>query len=329
MRKLSSRNKVLIGIVIIALVLLIFAIYKAVQNTNDPLVEFTDDSSLVEGGQDKPTENADDEQIQVDIVSARVFDIDGIGFKFAIVKLRFQTEANGLNLGLDHFTTSEGIQLDEVGTYVQTLESQMYFLGKQNVWFEVVSNSNSVMVNVFVPVEDETLTEIELKTDLYAPKTLKIDLSEKTGTAEMLQYEAEDIITDGKTYQMVVSNAYEITGDTLTQTTVSGSTEYLLPSTTAVYSFNIQMISLWGDSVVIEEAQYIPDNSNETFEALDSSIQSMKHSNIIGVEVTEEDNGDLFFVAYNPVTSSISYKGVLKLKIKGESNWIAIQVDLN
>ncbi len=220
--------------------------------------------------------------------------------------------------------------MDQVDAYVRTLEAQSYFLGKQNVWFEIVSQESSTMVNLFVPIENDEAMEIEILTDFHSTRSMKVSLENPQGTEEMLQYGADDIITDGKTYQMVVSNAYEITGDTMTQKLNNGTTvEYLLPSTTAVYAFNIKMISLWGDEVVIEQAQYIPNNSKEVFEALDSSIQSMKYTNIIGKTVVESESGDLFFVAYNPSANSINYDGVLKLKIKGEENWITIQVDLN
>ncbi len=324
----KNKNLIIIGVLLVAVLLGGF-LYLKNKNESQELKDFTNDSTLIDGGQEKPEESSEDEDIQVDIVSSITFDLEGLDFRFAIVKLRIQTEDETINLGLEHFKTSEGIQLDQVDTYIRTLEAQGYFLGKQNVWFEILSNEPSTMVNVFMPIENDELKEIEIITDLYSPRSMKVSLENPKGTKSMLQYEAEDIITDGKTYQMLVSKAYEITGDTMVQKTASGEEEFLLPSTTAVYAFNIKMISLWGDKIVIEEAQYIPDNSKEVFTALDSSIQSMKYSNIIGREVVEEESGDLFFVTYNPASGSISYKGVLKLKIKGEENWITIQVDLN
>ena len=63
-----------------------------------------------------------------------------------------------------------------------------------------------------------------------------------------------DVITDGRSYQMTVSEAREITGEPLYQTVNGVQQEYLLPSTTKVYAFKVQAVSLWGDTIVIEEA---------------------------------------------------------------------------
>ena len=96
----------------------------------------------------------------------------------------------------------------------------------------------------------------------------------------MLQYQPLDVITDGKTFQMTVSKAYDITGLPLYQKTAEGEIEYLLPSTTHVYAFEVNAVSLYGDTTVIKDALYVPNNSSETFKALDSSIRSMKYDNM-------------------------------------------------
>ncbi len=328
--QLSKKNKTMIIIAVI-LVVVISGIFLFINLQGDKKLEdFKNDIALEEGGQNRPEESSGDEEYKIDLISTLVFDLDDINFRFAIIKIRVQSiEEKGINLSLNHFQTSEGIYLDQVDSYVQRLEEQSYFLGKQNVWFEILSNEPTAIVNLFVPIKDGSLTEIGIKTDLQSEKNMKVSLSNPQGTSDLLQYEAEDIITDGKTYQMVVSTAYEITGDMMTEKSGDTESEYLLPSTTAVYAFNIQMVSLWGDTVVIEKAQYIPDGSTEIFEALDSSIQSMKYENIIDKEIAEKGTGDLFFVAYNPQESPVSYKGVLKLKVKGDENWIVIRVDLN
>ena len=127
---------------------------------------------------------------------------------------------------------------------------------------------------------------------------------------------------------MSVSSAFEITGDYMSQTINGVSSEYLLPSTVQVYTFNLETVSLWGDTVEIENAQYVTTDNN-VFEALDSSIDSMKYTNILGKQIKDKDKGSLFFVAYNPIDNPVTYKGVLKLKVKGSDSWISINVDLN
>lgn len=311
-----------IGIGLLILAIGTFFIFQLTSKPAKPNDQLINDITMADGSQSKPEEKVDG-AYQIDLMDSVVFDLKETDFKFVIAKIRVQSD-EAINLKLSHFTTSEGIALDQVDTYVKALEDKSLFLGKQNVWFEILSNEPSTMVNIFIPVKDKNAKEIIIKNDL-GTEDIKISLANGKGTEAMLQYKADDIITDGRSYQMTVSSAYPITGDTMTQ---SGQ-EYLLPSTVEVYSFNIEAVSLWGDKIVIEEAQYVPNDSKETFVALDSSIQSMKYSNIIGKEINEKDAGDLFFVAYSPVESPVTYKGVLKLKIQGQDSWITINVDLN
>ncbi|MFV0380201.1 MAG: hypothetical protein ACK5KQ_05170 [Anaerorhabdus sp.] len=325
-RKIKWFRLFLIVTCVALLILTLFFVFNP-QKEIEEVVE--DENTLNEGGQTKPDESNTNDEIQVDIVSSIVFDLDDFNFRFAVVKLRVKTEGSSINIGLDKFKTSEGIVLDDVDFYIDELQKQQCFLGKQNVWQEIVSSEATTMVNVFVPIKDNNISEIEIETDFNTPRSMSVSLKNPKGTKEMLMYEADDIVTDGKTYQMKVSEAFDITGDTMIQTIDGESTEYLLPSTVSVYAFKVTMVSLWGDSVIIEEAQYIPDSSNEVLIAMDSSIQSMKYSNIIGNEVIESDSGDLFFTAYNPIEEKVSYRGILKLKLKDQKDWVIINVDLN
>ena len=69
------------------------------------------------------------------------------------------------------------------------------------------------------------------------------------------------------------------------------------------------------------------DNGNE-FDALEADYESEKYENIIGKSIQEKDNGVLFIVTYDPDKEAISYRGTLKLKIKGQENWIDVKVNL-
>ena len=64
------------------------------------------------------------------------------------------------------------------------------------------------------------------------------------------------------------------------------------------------------------------------FEALGAEYESEKYENILGKSIQEKDSGVLFFVTYNPGKEPMSYKGTLKLKIKGQENWIDVKVNV-
>ncbi len=309
---------------------LIFAFVFALRGPKNDLSDLPEDTEAMlpdSGNQIKPDETDEKADIQVDLVDYTVYDLEQVDFRFIIAKVRVKAN-DATNISLEHFKTSENLVLDDVFDYVDKLESKSLFLGKQNVWFELVSSQTNYLARIFIPVEDSTLSSITLSSDFKNSHTMKFDLSNPSGTAEELGYAAEDIISDGKTYQMKVSNAYQIS-DEFTRTYDSGYTEdYLLPSTAEIHAFYVEAVSLWGDAVEIEEAWYQVNGSSEKFEALNGQFKTTKYENIVNSVITDKISGYLFFVTLNPEKEPIVYQGTLMLKIKGIEHMIHIQVDL-
>lgn len=277
------------------------------------------------GNQTKPDVN-DPASLQVGLVEYSVYRFDEMDFQFIIAKIRIKGNES-IHVDLSHFETDEKIQLDQVEDYVLKLEENGLFLGKQNVWFDLISSETSAMFNIFIPVSDKTKDKLVLNIDF--DDSITFDLTKASGTKEMLSYQPDDVITDGKTYQMKVSNAFVITGDTITRTYLDGySEEYMVPSTAEVHAFKIDAVSLWGDEIVIEKAIYTVSSTNETFEAFNEQFSTMKNENLINKVITDKDSGVLFFETLNPGENPIQYQGILELTIQGQSKPILIHVDL-
>lgn len=277
---------------------------------------------LMKPNQEKPIVSKE-ETVQVDWMDYTVYEVKEVDFRFIIAKIKVKSTTS-IHLPLSNFITSENIQLDAVERYVAQLEKNNLYLGKQNVWFSIISTDTTCEASIFIPVIDKNLTEISVTNRLNNEKK-SFSLKNPKGTSENLWYKANDVVSDGKTFQMVVSQAVNCTGDPFEQ---NGS-EMNFPSTVQVYSMRIKVVSLWGDSIIIDEASYIPDEKGEVMMALDNSIQSLKFKNIIGVTIKEEDVGDLFFIAYQPHESSVVYKGIVRLKIRGKAETIDVRVNLN
>ena len=105
-------------------------------------------------------------------------------------------------------------------------------------------------------MNNKDLEEVTVTND-FNKEVLTFKLNNPTGTKDLLSYQPDDVITDGKTYQMKVSSAFEITGDTITRTYPDGySEEYISPSTAQIHAFRVDAVSLWGDHLVIEIETY-------------------------------------------------------------------------
>ena len=319
----------------LAVVLILFAaaaIYFGMivkDRSGSQLPEETEKPVMVEqGGQEKPQETQGLDAVEVDLVNATVYRFDELDFQFAIAKIRVKAE-EPINISLEHFATSEGVKLNEIDSYLDQLDKNGLYIGKQNVWFELVSKENRYVANIFVPIKAKTAQSAAINVDCGDNAPIQLNLKEATGTREMLGYVAEDVITDGKTYQMLVGVAFQIASEEMYRTFDDGSVETAgLPSTAEVYVFRLDAVSLWGDELVVEDAVYQVEGSGNTFQALSSNFHSEKYDNILGKTIKEKDSGVLFFITYNPEKEPITYQGKLKLKIRGQENWIEITVSL-
>ena len=267
--------------------------------------------------------------IKIDLIDYDVYEIEELDFNFIIATIRVKSDKEGINLGLNNFVTSDTISLDEVDYYISELEKNDMFLAKENVWFDIVSNESEYFVNIFIPYENKAQEKLEVLVNIDDNEPLKFNLNKKINDKENLYFKAEDIISDGKTFQMTLSKAFEITGDQIVRTYEDGYKEdFLYPSTAEVYAFKVKAVSLFGESVEIESSKYIVSDTNDEFDALNSQFTSMKYDNIIGKIVKQEDEGVLLFMTLNPEGDPITYKGQLKIKLVGKEEYITINVDL-
>ncbi|WP_195397425.1 hypothetical protein [Holdemania sp. 1001302B_160321_E10] len=332
MRKTKNKTTMLLagGLAVVLILFAAAAIYFGMivkDRSGSQLPEETEKPVMVEqGGQEKPQETQGLDAVEVDLVNATVYRFDELDFQFAIAKIRVKAE-EPINISLEHFATSEGVKLNDIDSYLDQLDKNGLYIGKQNVWFELVSRENSYVANIFVPIKDKTAQSATINVDFGDNAPIQLNLKEATGTREMLGYVAEDVITDGKTYQMQVNVAFQIANEEVYRNMNGELMSAGIPSTAAVYVFKVEAVSLWGDNLEIESARYVLDDGSE-FDALDAEYESEKYENILGKSIQEKDTGVLFFVTYNPDKELISYHGTLKLKIKGQENWIDVKVNL-
>lgn len=331
-----KKKKAAIGLISLLLIVIIgFFIHSAFfvpDKEEDPVVDIDPsapsdvDGTLSDPKPEKPDETGSLSQVQVDLVEYTTYCFDDLNFDFIIAKIRVKAE-DSINISLDHFITSEGIALDDIDSYLSILDSNNLYVGKQRVQFELLSTESSMVANIFIPVKDKKAKTVTVSTDFNRKNNLVFSLETATGTKEMLGYHAEDVITDGKTYELKISNVIDVTGEDLYITENGNSNQEFYSSSTRIYAFYVDAVSLWGDEVVIEDARYVTDSQIE-FNALDGRYSTMKRDNIIGKAIKEAESAPILFMTLNYEENPIIYQGTLKIKIKGQDKWIEIRLSL-
>ena len=174
---------ILVGIVIVlAAVIILLAVLALQPKENTSGNTIGQDAVLATAGaQTLPPQSDDLNALSVRLNDYQVFSFDDLDFKFIIANIHVEGTAP-LNVSLSHFTTSEGIALSDVDSYVNLLESDDYFLGRQNVMFSLISQTSPFDANIFIPIKDKAAASLTVTMDFQSRASFNLDLR-RPGTA--------------------------------------------------------------------------------------------------------------------------------------------------
>lgn len=321
-------KKKVVWIVILSVVLVAgtlgfyFGVVRTQTQGNDTDKQSTD-SSVAETAEPGETSDTNTDAVQVSWNTYSVYQSDLFDFDFVIANVQIQSE-EAINISLDSFQTSEGIKLSEYSDYVDVLETNAYYLGKKNVWFSIVSETGTFEGNLFIPITNKDSDSISVSYNFGSEQTYTFDLSQNRESIDQLMYyKSDETITDGSTYEMKVSDAFEISSEEMYQ----NGKNMMLPSSARVFALKVKAVSLAEGEVVIDSAVYEPEGQS-AMQAEDSSVSSLKYQNMIGKSIGESEEGCLFFIILDPDHNSFQYNGILKLTVSGSDTPIEINVSM-
>lgn len=214
-------------------------------------------------------------------------DTDKLGFNFVVASLTFSSE-EPVSFDLSNFQTSQKYYLNDVSKYLQKMEDLGYSTSKLECVSYVSSTENEYTCKVFIPyttndsnlrllnATDASMIAFDLDHNIKYLSSLKID----------------DIATD-KTIE-VNNTSITIADSYISTMMMHNGSEYTVGSNMAVYTFEIYVSEIEGN-VLINEAYFVPDGTNEKSECLSSDFSSIKADNALGKKLTVGNNGALFF----------------------------------
>lgn len=259
-------------------------------------------------------------EVNIEVVDYAVYkdEAKDLGFSFIVADLKFSTNADSLYYDLNNLVTSDGkIELGQTDYYYSTLDKYDYDLSSVNLSkYYVKSNENNLMTTVLIPYSN---VNGELKV-YYDTKVLKFDLSKYLSAESLIKNRQtlDNVISDSKTDKsIIVSQSYS------SEHMLKDGVDYDEASTVTIYTYQLQVNEI-GNNVKVENAVFIKEGSSYEYVALDSSYSSLIIDNIIGKTLKVGDTYALFFRVYQNGDSSMSYKGVLRIKFSDSASWVEI-----
>ena len=276
-----------------------------------------------------PQPSGDVKIMDVSLVDYTVYRLDNLDFQFVIAKLRVESTLP-VSLGMTSLRTNEGIDLAKTDYYITKLTENKYSLEKQNVVSSFESTEKTMIANVFIPVISKEAMSVDLIVSLDQVKTITLDLTNATGTKEMLGYVANAITTDNpdnQNYSIKAGNVVSLEGKPMFHTTPSGESDQVdFSNTSKIYAVKLDIEPLNGSTVTIEEAKYIITGSTVETSIMDSSYSVEKYTNIFKQVISEKTSGYLYFQLYTSSKSLLDQPTVVELKLKGIEKTIQIKV---
>lgn len=233
-----------------------------------------------------------------------------IDFNFIIAELKFVgNEAISFDLG--NLRTSEKIYLNDVSKYLNKLNENGYKAEKLNVVSSVVSSEKEYTCKIFVPFKTNSYS---LRILNSADATMiEFDLDKNKQDISSIKFDTDQQIVVGDTNVTVLSSYVE-------RNMLHNGEPY---PELGIYVFKIQVSNV-EDNIMITEAKFVRDDSDEIIDALPADYESEKVANCIGKKLAEGDNGALFFRVLDG-SAEPNYSGSLMLKFSNNLNeWVKI-----
>lgn len=266
-----------------------------------------------------PTTVETSEGVEVSMINSEVYidDTDSLGFNFAIVTLKFESN-NPVSFDLGNLQTSEKIYLNNVSLQKQKLTENGYKLNDLNLVDSISSQDNTVEANIFVPYTTDSST-LSIY-NLNDPTTqIVIDLEKNQKIITSLKFDTETNI-------VVDNTSVRVSSSFISTRMKHNNEEYEIPSSEKVFTFIIYADSV-DKNVSIVDAYFIKDGESEKIACMSNEYKSNRAENVIGKELTLGENGALFFETFcredNP-----DYSGILMLKFSNSNDWVKVSTNL-
>ncbi len=258
------------------------------------------------------------QEVNITLNNYIVFDFDDMDFNFLIVDVTLSSN-EVMDMTFEDIYTSEDIFLSNYSNYIEMLNNNGLDINIQNIDFDVPKDMELYTVRLFVPVVDKDVKSLDLIFGRYENVQVTLDLSVKSGTKEMLGYNAQDEAKlarfDGGTIKVL--DVADFSGKTIYETQ-DGNTEAVeFPSTAKIHAVLLEIDLDEDTAIKISAANYIFTKTQRENTALPARISIEELRNLFNEKLTNDTTAYLFFDLYSSASTLMEEPAYLELYIEG------------
>ena len=265
-----------------------------------------------------PTPETIAQEVNLSLNNYIVFDFNDFDFNFMLVDVTLSSN-EVMDMIFEDTYTSENVFISNYTAYIEKLNLTGLDINIQNVDFDLPADMDNYTVRLFVPVIDKDVKSIDLIFGRYENVKITLDMTVKTGTKEMLGFNAQDEAKlarlDAGTIRIL--DVADYTGKTIYETQ-DGNTEAVeFPATAKIHAVLLEIDLETDKTLTISDAKYIFTKSKKESIALPSRVTLEELVNIKDRELSSDTTAYLFFDLYSSASTLMEEPAYLELYIDG------------
>lgn len=255
----------------------------------------------------------------VTLSSYDAYKLDDLDFSFIIAKVHVRASKT-LTISLDHFTTSEGIKLNEVSSYKDQLTAKSYSLDSFNIASSLSGTTDEYDAVLLIPVKDKQTDAVTVACDFNAKNEMKFSLADANTSGTQLKKETPA----EQTFSVTAENAIEIDPEDMLE---ANDASYFLPSTARVFAIHVNITAKSGQSVTVSSASIATD-SYGTLKTERAEVHTSRYASLLGQTITDTGDGYIFLVLIDSGHTIGTFTGTMNLQMADESQNTAVDVTI-
>ena len=249
--------------------------------------------------EEEPPIVSKDESYEMSVVDYEYFKFDDLDFNVLIAKIKVQSKFE-YNIPLSKLRTSENIYLNDIDSFLKTLQDSNYKPSDTGLVFSLDAKENELEkeFTLFIPIRSKNINNLEVSSLVKPYSKLSFDLTDtnKWGDTQKLVIEEDTELASENISAEYILMDYYFQSNFYTMSEGNKETTVDFPTNTKVLGIKLILSNKSSTMQYKINKAKILYSDNQEVDTLDPEILLMYEVNLLTQTITESVEGVLFFL---------------------------------
>ena len=249
--------------------------------------------------EEEPPIVSKDESYEMSVVDYEYFKFDDLDFNVLIAKIKVQSKFE-YNIPLSKLRTSENIYLNDIDSFLKTLQDSNYKPSDTGLVFSLDAKENELEkeFTLFIPIRSKNINNLEVSSLVKPYSKLSFDLTDtnKWGDTQKLVIEEDTELASENISAEYILMDYYFQSNFYTMSEGNKETTVDFPTNTKVLGIKLILSNKSSTMQYKINKAKILYSDNQEVDTLDPEILLMYEVNLLTQTIAESVEGVLFFL---------------------------------